>query len=1492
MTETAKTVTYRGAEFQPGALLWLGTERTPWRVLEVDREAETALLIAEKPVCEKDYNDQWADTTWEQCSLRAWLNGEYYEKTFSEEEKAAILECELKNPDKPRWGTKGGNDTRDRVFLLSIEEAQKYFKDDRDRAAGSSWWLRSPGLISRLAASVNSDGSICVDVNGRLGVRPALKINLESDLFQSFILSKSPESIIIRVPELYIQDKKVISILSDIKEAMIPESVTNIGESAFSGCSGLTSITLPESVTSIGTSAFSGCTGLTSITIPESVTSIGMNAFSGCTGLTSITLPESVTSIGTSAFRGCSSLTSITLPESVTSIGDGTFMGCSGLMSIMIPESVTSIGMYAFSRCTGLTSITIPESVTSIEMNAFSRCTGLTSITIPEGLRSIGMGAFSGCSGLTSVTLSEGIEELSEGCFSDAKSLKSVQLPSSLKKIGKKAFAGCAQLVSVTGTNGAITYGQDVFYACEKLNYTQEMFRNAGKLCDFFAEHLDVCGTEELAWVILYQRGTVWNNAISKRLNKDSADDILKCMTEHLQGLKKPPKKQVEIAVEFIKSDSPLLTGGAVRGFLDLLREKKLGDMTDSLTADPSVQVLLGEESADRSEERIMPDGSIWYGSITEKLEPGALLSMGTDRRLWRILEVDRQGETALLIAEESVCERAYHSRCEVISWEDCSLRAWLNEEYYDKTFTEKEKAAILECELRNPDNPEYGTRGGNDTRDKIFLLSIEEAEKYFTDDRDRATGTSWWLRSPGYYSINAALVLSDGSIYFIGYGVNLSLAVRPALKINLKSDLFQSFIQKMENGEAASKREPAFIIKSGTLIWADREIREAVLPAYVKAIGAGAFRNCSVLQSITWQGETPQIDKKAFINCPNLALPAAVYTGKKLPADSLAPYIPEDTEVFANILLVSTAKGKYFAAIAEKLTEKNVTAVADVLISRVGKQKIKDPKAVLRFAVAAFPVIGKEKIEKIRDLLREEQVPGTTEWLLSYREDAEPAEPKVTIVRQAFRIPDALLQTEVKAMSGLPSFSHVLAAAGEYAEMYGIGYVDPKEYKKGFLNSYSKKEEADRLAAALNHEALMDVLTEWRKIDGPAWYAPYAVFANDEELTALIDEMKAWEKDKILREQIIRVRGAILLNGTVTAMRYADSLGLLEHYAEMRGTDADSIRDNIISDFGLDENGKRTWTLAGRMITAVLNPDLTLTLQDADGKVLKSVPKKGADPEEYDAVSKEFTDMRKTIRPTAKTRNDKIFADFLSGRTRPGKDWKKAYLGNPVLRMLARLIVWEQDGNTFILDEKGAARDVSGNACEVTDAPVGVAHPMEMSGEAVEAWQKYFTEKGLKQPFEQVWEPVADATLVKPGRYDGCTIPLYMLMNREKHGIVMEGQSRITLAGCSAGLKLVEGHHDWVNNDFEITDFRFEKYTRQVNHIVVHLDKGTVAGRIRKDDISAARWFDRFTLAQITDFIRLAQESNAVNVLAQLLEYKNTHFSDFDPMDEFTLEW
>ena len=176
--------------------------------------------------------------------------------------------------------------------------------------------------------------------------------------------------------------------------------------------SGLTSITLPSSLTSIGDSAFSGCSGLTGaldLSNCTSLTSIGDSAFIYCSELTTLTLPSSLTSIGDSAFNSCSELTEVDLSNctSLKSIGSSAFFNCSGLTSITLPSSLTSIERNTFSNCTSLTSIDLSNctSLTSIGNNAFFNCDGLTSITLSSSLTSIGSSAFIGCSGLTTIRI-------------------------------------------------------------------------------------------------------------------------------------------------------------------------------------------------------------------------------------------------------------------------------------------------------------------------------------------------------------------------------------------------------------------------------------------------------------------------------------------------------------------------------------------------------------------------------------------------------------------------------------------------------------------------------------------------------------------------------------------------------------------------------------------------------------------------------------------------------------------------------------------------------------------------------------------------------------------------------------------------------------------------------------------------------------------------------------------------------------------------------
>ena len=253
-----------------------------------------------------------------------------------------------------------------------------------------------------------------------------------------------------RSPHFYVEDnvlftadkKQLVAYYSTQTSYSIPNSVTSIGDSAFSFCERLTTLTIPDSVVSIGDSAFSWCKSLTSLTIPDSVTSISNGAFYKCKHLTSLTIPNSVTSIGDSAFWDCSSLTSLTIPNSVISIGDSAFEYCSSLASLTIPSSVTSIGDSAFSSCENLTLLTIPDSVTTICDEAFSWCSRLTSLTIPDSVTSIGNGAFYKCKHLTSLTIPNSVFFIGNWAFADCSDLTSLTIPDSVTTIGANPFSG------------------------------------------------------------------------------------------------------------------------------------------------------------------------------------------------------------------------------------------------------------------------------------------------------------------------------------------------------------------------------------------------------------------------------------------------------------------------------------------------------------------------------------------------------------------------------------------------------------------------------------------------------------------------------------------------------------------------------------------------------------------------------------------------------------------------------------------------------------------------------------------------------------------------------------------------------------------------------------------------------------------------------------------------------------------------------------------
>ena len=307
---------------------------------------------------------------------------------------------------------------------------------------------------------------------------------------------------------------------TNLISVIIPDSITRIGSSIFSGCSSLESLTIPFVGATNGVSTASSTTlfgylfgqnsyaggqavsqyynsnSSTTYYIPSALRHVVVNdgyltfgAFYGCDMITSITLGNGVSNIGSKAFYSCANLISITIPDSVTSINEYAFSDCSSLCSVVIPDSVSLVGGYAFYNCTSLTSAIVPALTYNLGWSCFKGCSSLESLTIGgEYLLGYYFGdesfdnsqettqadtMYTTCtyyipSTLINVVVTSG--SLHYGIFSGCSGLTSITLLSGVSSIREKAFIDCSNLVSLLIEDGLTDVGRYAFKNCTSLS--------------------------------------------------------------------------------------------------------------------------------------------------------------------------------------------------------------------------------------------------------------------------------------------------------------------------------------------------------------------------------------------------------------------------------------------------------------------------------------------------------------------------------------------------------------------------------------------------------------------------------------------------------------------------------------------------------------------------------------------------------------------------------------------------------------------------------------------------------------------------------------------------------------------------------------------------------------------------------------------------------------------------------------------------------------
>lgn len=1087
-------------------------------------------------------------------------------------------------------------------------------------------------------------------------------------------------------------------------------------------------------------------------------------------------------------------------------------------------------------------------------------------VVIPDGICKIDRRVFENRADITSVVIPEGVEEIDPDAFANCKNLVQIHFPRKMKKIWARAFSGCSSLKQVKLPEGLTEIDEDCFQGCTSL--------------------IQVELPEGLTR--LYARCFRNCSSLTQINLPDSLEDIYRNVFSGCTNL-------AEIRIPQNVSD--------VRG--------------SAFTFCPNLKNIYVEEN-----------------NPSYTAENGALYSKDKKHLIrWP----GASGHIEIPGSVEGILPNAFEGCTDLISVrlpKTLEQTGYYNDKLSGTAFTDCVHLTEFQVEEGNP------------------ALFAEDGVLYRRDKDLGLTLVSW-------PSAKGAISIPEG-VSRIGEGAfihcrELKEVQIPDSVVGVEQSAFEGctgLVQIELPDSIKYLRNESFSGCTG--------LKQARLSESLERI-EGVFAGCSALEELKLPSKTRSFDLDCVEGCTSLKRvlvpetlqevrdfsswswrkdypkfqiqPRLLQRTTKCPSE-LKPLLEisdeEDLDLAYLILYQTTQAWKQ--AITERMetSPKRASAVLSYIADLLEKEK-KPKKSAwshgVEFALSWQEQIETENLRRFYEICKAKKCPvlpeleadiGIQKRLRQNQGEPETGvgkaalNPVEQIVREHWKVTPAVKKLKKQVKKGIPykgseelcsteALIWLIAANSETEILYGsIGFLFG-DYEDAEL---SFNEGADQIAAGLDRKALMDFLKseifEAKTLTNVALFIPaYCRYADEEQMQKLISQAKKWHNWSMYgpmgRHCESCVQEHLYLSDTKAAMRNCN----LELYAKVRGTDAQTLRDTVLSQLDLDAEGKKEYDLGERKAVAALTAEMELSLFDLTaGKTVKSMPKKDTDPALYEAAKKHFSSLKKEIKKLYKDRSAMLFRWFLNGQTQKAENWRAVYLGtNPLLKMMAGLIIWNQSGKTFTLKD-GAAVDAQNQPYALGKEPIGVAHPMEMTAKEVEEWQNYYAASHLKQLFAQVWEPVYQEQEILPERYQNLPIPINQFRSQEKHGIYLDysyGTSdlEITFRDCKVEWR-TEGdfrHNFDSQADVWIESFGFEQFNRQVNHIVAMLDRWTIRQRILKDDASLARMLSGATPAQIAEYLQAAMESQAVNCTAVLLEYQKEHFPGIDPMDEFTLE-